>query len=73
VIDGFPPSPNPATDYDGFIAGTDEDNDTRGQAAPPRTKGARSGRDTKGRAGQTSLDQEDEALKGKLTICQNCK
>ncbi|WFU70157.1 hypothetical protein [Bradyrhizobium sp. CB2312] len=68
VIGGFPASPNPAADYDGFSVGT-EDNDTHGQVSPPaRSRGARSGS-----TDPDSFDPEDEALKRKLTICKNCK
>ncbi|MET4066430.1 hypothetical protein ABID58_001213 [Bradyrhizobium sp. S3.2.6] len=67
-------SPNPAIDYDGFSAGTD-DNDAPSQLAPPvRSRAAKgSSRDTNGLDAQSSIDQEDEALKRKLTICKNCK
>lgn len=68
VIGRLPPSPNPAADYDGFSVGT-EDDDTSAQVAPPaRPRAARNNS-----AGQESLDQDDETLKRKLTICKNCK
>ena len=68
VIGGFPASPNPAADYDGFSVGT-EDNDTPRQVAPPsRSRGAKNGS-----TDPDSLDPEDEALRRKLTICKNCK
>lgn len=77
VIGGPPPVPNPAADYDGFSVGTVDDNETSSQVAPPVRSGAakasRSNLDTNGPAGQSSVDQEDEALRRKLTICQNCK
>ena len=68
------PSPAPAADYDGFSASTD-DNDAPSQVAPPvRSRAAKgSSRDTNGLDAQSSIDQEDEALKRKLTICKNCK
>ena len=68
------PSPAPAADYDGFSASTD-DNDAPSQVAPPlRSRAAKgSNRDTNGLDAQSSIDQEDEALKRKLTICKNCK
>ena len=68
------PSPAPAADYDGFSAGTD-DNDAPSQVAPPvRSRAAKgTNRDTNGLDAQSSIDQEDEALKRKLTICKNCK
>jgi hypothetical protein len=73
VIGGLPAVPNPAADYDGLSAV--DDNDTPGQATPtarPRaTTRAKSSPDTN--AEQSSIDQEDEALKRKLTICKNCK
>ncbi|RZN09903.1 hypothetical protein CWO91_15695 [Bradyrhizobium genosp. SA-3] len=76
VVGGLPQVPNPAADYDGFSVGTD-DNDTPSQVTPPvRTraaKGSRSNPDTSGLAGQSSIDQDDEALQRKLTICKNCK
>lgn len=68
VIGRLPPSPNPAADYDGFNVGTEYD-DISAQAAPPaRPRAARNNP-----AGQEWLDQDDEALKRKLTICKNCK
>ena len=77
VIGGPAPLPNPAADYDGFSVGTVDDNDTSSQVTPPvrsrAAKGSKSNLDTNGPAGQSSIDQEDEALKRKLTICQNCK
>ena len=72
---GPPQLPNaaPAADYDGFSAGTD-DNDAPSQVAPVRSRAAKgSDRDTNGLDAQSSIDQEDEALKRKLTICKNCK
>ena len=73
---GAPQLPSPATaaDYDGFSGGTD-DNDAPSQLAPPvRSRAAKgSSRDTNGLDAQSSIDQEDEALKRKLTICKNCK
>lgn len=74
VIGAPPASPNPATDYDGFSAGTD-DNDAPSQVTPPvRSRAAKgSGRNANGLDAQSSIDQEDDALKRKLTICRNCK
>jgi len=70
-------SANPAVDYDGFSVGTVEDNDTPDQATRPMrsraAKGSKPNPDTKGIAGQEAIDQEDEALKRKLTICKSCK
>jgi hypothetical protein len=66
------PAPNPGADYDGFSASVNGDNETARQAAPARSgaaKGAASNLDP----GQTSADQDDDALKRKLTICKNCK
>jgi hypothetical protein len=69
-------SPNPAADYDGFSVGS-EDNDTPDQATRPMrpraAKGSKPNPDKKGSAGQEAIDQEDEALKRKLTICKSCK
>jgi hypothetical protein len=63
------PAPNPAADYDGFSA--TDDNDTPSQVTPSRAAmGAKSNLDA---AGQSPIDQEDEALRRKLTICKNCK
>ncbi|WP_456623648.1 hypothetical protein [Bradyrhizobium sp. P5_C12] len=75
---GGPPSlPNPAADYDGFSVGTVEDNGTPDQATRPMrsraAKGSKPNPDTKGVAAQEAIDQEDEALKRKLTICKSCK
>jgi hypothetical protein len=69
--------PNPAVDYDGFSVGTVEDNDTPDQTTRPMRprapKGSKPNPDTKGIAGQEAIDQEEEALKRKLTICKSCK
>lgn len=60
-------STNPASDYDGFSVGN-EDTDAPDQAMPPvRSRAVKSGSE------QQAIDQEDEALKRKLTICKNCK
>ncbi|MDN3272863.1 hypothetical protein QWJ07_01320 [Frankia sp. RB7] len=69
------PNPAPAADYDGFSAGTDDNNDTPSQVTPPvRSRTAKgSNRDSNSLDAQSSIDQEDEALKRKLTICKNCK
>ncbi|WP_234681225.1 hypothetical protein [Bradyrhizobium monzae] len=61
------PNPAPAADYDGFSASTD-DNDAPSQLPPPVRSRAAKDSDA-----QSSIDQEDEALKRKLTICKNCK
>jgi hypothetical protein len=70
VIGALPASPSPAADYDGFSANID-DSDRPSQVTPP--VGSRSARDGKGLDSQSLVDQEDEALKRKLTICKNCK
>ena len=74
VIGGPAALPNPAADYDGFSAGTD-DNDAPSQVTPPVRSRAATGsnRDMNSLDAQSSIDQEDEALKRKLTICRNCK
>lgn len=76
MIGGFPPASTPAADYDGFSV-TVDDNAAPSQVTPPTrsrvAKGTRSNRDPNGIDGQSAVDQEDEALKRKLTICQNCK
>lgn len=60
-------SPNPAVDYDGFSVGS-EDNDAPDRALPRmRSRAVKNGSE------QQAIDQEDEALKRKLTICKNCK
>ncbi|MCG2625937.1 hypothetical protein L6654_04790 [Bradyrhizobium sp. WYCCWR 13023] len=61
------PSPAAAADYDGFSVGTD-DHDAPSQVTPPARSRAANGLDA-----QSLVDQEDEALKRKLTICKNCK
>ncbi|MBW7964355.1 hypothetical protein [Bradyrhizobium sp. BR 10261] len=61
------PSPAAAADYDGFSVGTD-DRDAPSQVTPPARSRAANGLDA-----QSLVDQEDEALKRKLTICKNCK
>ncbi|KJC48624.1 hypothetical protein UB31_16080 [Bradyrhizobium sp. LTSP849] len=74
---GSPSLPNPAVDYDGFSVGTVDDNDTPDQATRPTrpraAKGSKPNPDTKGSTAQEAIDQEDEALKRKLTICKSCK
>lgn len=74
VIGGLPSAPNPAADYDGFSVGADGDNDAPSQVTPTArsraAKGFRSNADT---GGQSSIDQDDEALKRRLTICRDCK
>lgn len=68
-------TPNSAADYDGFSAGADDDNNTPSRVTPPVMSRAAKGssRDTNGLDPQSSIDQEDEALKRKLMICQKCK
>lgn len=77
VIGGPSPSPNPAVDYDGFSIDPADDGDTSGQAARSvRSRAAKASRrnwEAESIAGQQSIDQEDEALKRKLTICRGCK
>lgn len=74
VIGGPPPMPNPAADYDGFSVGTVDDNDASSQVTPPvRSRSAKGSKSNPDTTGQSSVDQEDEALKRKLTICKNCK
>lgn len=77
VIGGPSPSPNSAVDYDGFSIDPADDSDTSGQAARPvRSRAAKDSNRNWGAeriAGQQSIDQEDEALKRKLTICRGCK
>ncbi|WP_049823758.1 hypothetical protein [Bradyrhizobium sp. WSM2254] len=75
---GPPQSPNPAADYDGFNAV--DDNDTPEQTTRPMTsraaKGSKPNPDTAQHNPDTAqqlIDQEDEALKRKLTICKSCK
>lgn len=68
-----PPSPNPALDYDGFSVGTVDDTDMSGQAARPTRSRAAKASKPKLETDSTALDQEDEALKRKLTICRDCK
>ena len=66
------PVPNPAAD-DGFSASVNGDNETASQAAPARSRAARSSKSGADAADPASVDQEDDALKRKLTICKNCK
>ncbi|MCP3390981.1 hypothetical protein NLM27_19555 [Bradyrhizobium sp. CCGB12] len=72
VIGGLPSAPNPAADYDGFSVGTVDDNDTPSQPTPAAR--SRASKDSKSNTdAASSIDQEDESLKRKLTICKNCK
>lgn len=68
VIGSLPPSPNPAADYDGFNLGTEDDGASTQAAPRARPRAARNNP-----AGQEWRDEDDEALKRKLTICKNCK
>jgi hypothetical protein len=68
---GPPQSPNPAADYDGFSAV--DDNDTPEPATRATTSRAAKGSKPNPDTAQQSIDQEDEALKRRLTICKNCK
>lgn len=61
------PSPAAAADYDGFSVGSD-DHDAPSQLTPPARSRAANGLDP-----QSMVNQEDEVLKRKLTICKNCK
>ena len=67
------PSPNPAADYDRFSASVNDDNETANQSAPARSRPARSSKPPADAADPSPVDQEDDALKRKLTICKNCK
>ena len=69
VIGGPAAMPNPAADYDGFSASID-DSDAPSQVTPPARSRAAKG---SGLDAQSLIDQDDEALKRKLTICQKCK
>ncbi|UWU95307.1 hypothetical protein [Bradyrhizobium sp. CB1015] len=71
VIGGPQPMPNPAADYDGFSVGNVDDVDTPSRVTPPVR--SRAARDARSNPDANGLDQEDEALKRKLMICQNCK
>lgn len=77
LIGGPRPPLNPAVDYDGFSVGPIDDSDRSGEAGRSTrsraAKGVRPNSGTNSVAGQQSADQEDEALKGKLTICRGCK
>ncbi|TYL80763.1 hypothetical protein FXB38_23940 [Bradyrhizobium cytisi] len=77
VISRPRPSAQPAIDYDGFSVGTVDDSDTSGQAVrPTRSRAAKASKpnvETSGVTRQESIDQGDEALKHKLTICRGCK
>ena len=69
VVGGPAPMPNPAADYDGFNINAD-DNDAPSQTTPPARSSAAK---ASGLDSQSLIDQDDEALKRKLTICQKCK
>ena len=78
VIGRLPPSPKPATDYDGFSVGIADDGDTSDQTTRPvRSRPAQQSKlsqEPDNIAGQQSVDQaDDEKLKRKLTICRGCK
>lgn len=68
AIGSLPPSPHPAADYDGFSVGTEDDGASTQAAPRARPRAARNNP-----AGQEWRDQDDDALKRKLTICKNCK
>jgi hypothetical protein len=65
TVSGPAQAPNPALDHDGFSVGGENDAQT---ALTAGTRGVRN----RG-ADSSSLDPDDEALKRKLIICQNCK
>jgi hypothetical protein len=65
TVSGPAQAQNPALDYDGFSVGREDDEQT---ALTAGSRGARN----RG-ADSSSLDPDDEALKRKLIICQNCK
>jgi len=73
AISGLPAAPNPAVDYDGLSSDNAEANDMPNQSTRPTRSRAEPGLDTSGTAARQSIDQEDEALKRKLTICKSCK
>ena len=67
AVGASPQRPNPAADYDGFSASAD-DSDAPRQVTPPTRAAKGTSLDS-----QSFIDQDDEALKRKLTICQKCK
>ena len=69
VVGGPGSTASPTADYDGFSASTDG-SDAPSQVTPPARSSAGKG---SGLDSQTLIDQDDEALKRKLTICKNCK
>jgi len=75
AIGGLPQAPTSAADYDGFSVGSEghgnPDQATR-PAASRTARGAKSSPDITGNVAQELIDQEDEALKRKLTICRSC-
>ena len=71
AISGLPSAQKPAVDYDGLSRV--EDNDTPDPSARPMRSRAQPNPDKKDTASQQLIDQEDEALKRKLTICNSCK
>jgi hypothetical protein len=70
---GIPPAPNSAVDYDGLSVEAAEDNDAPNPSPRPMRSRAQPNLDQKGASSQQLIDEEDEALKRKLTICQSCK
>src|SRR4051812_43416354 len=76
VIGGLSSAPNPPAQHDGFsVDSGGDDNHTSRQVVPPvRSRTATGSRADVGAKGASEqlIDQEDEALKRKLRICQSC-
>ncbi|MCS3731706.1 hypothetical protein [Bradyrhizobium betae] len=70
---GLPAAPTSAVDYDGLSVDNAEAGDAPNQSTRPMGSRTQPNLDKKGAASQQLIDQEDEALKRKLTICQSCK
>lgn len=73
AINGLLPAPSPAADYDGLSVAPGEDSDAPDPSSRPVRSRAQTKLDKKGGASQQSIDDEDDALKRKLTICKSCK
>jgi hypothetical protein len=73
MASGHTTAPNPPADYDGFSVGSTDDDAPKHATPPVRSRAAKGSKTNTDADGDSVLDQEDEALRRKLTICKDCK
>jgi hypothetical protein len=67
------PAPKPATDYDGFTVGTEDEPVAKLPVKPRAANRSKPKKEPDSAAGQPPADSaEDEQLRRKLTICRDC-